>query len=344
VKALLLRLSAIGDIVHALPMLSALHRHGWQAGWLAEPAGGALLDGHPYLWHLASAPPRRRFDLGQARGTLRELRERRYDVAIDVQGLWKSAAWGRLSGARRLLGYGRAGRVEPLSASLLHEQVRLDPAAVHVIDEDLALLRGLGIEAVGTREFAFPDLSAEARRVEAALEAAGAVPGAFAILNPGGGWPEKLWRPEGYGQVAAGLRDRGLRALVTWGPGEEALAGRVVAASAGAAQLCFPTSLRELVELARRARVMVAADTGPLHMACAVGTPVVGLYGPTDPGRNGPFSPQDVVVRREGPPDPRHRGRLLVPAAAMGSITAAEVLDAVDRRLARSAARTARAL
>jgi heptosyltransferase I len=338
-KALLLRLSAIGDVVHALPMLSALHRHGWQAGWLAEPAGRAILEGHPYLWHLASVPPRRRFTVAQARATVHDLRARRYDVAVDVQGLWKSAGWGRLSGARRVVGYGREGRVEPASSLLLHERLALNRAATHVIDENLSLLRALGIDAVGTRDFVFPDLEPQARHVETALAAAGVGPGAFAILNAGGGWPQKLWPAEGYGAVARGLRDRGLRALVTWGPGEEALADRVVAASEGAAQRSFPTDLRQFVELARRARVMVAADTGPLHLACAVGTPVVGLYGPTDPARNGPFSADDVVVRRQGPPDPRHRGRFAVGPADMASITPAEVLEAVDRRLARAAGR-----
>ena len=342
-KALLLRLSAIGDVVHALPMLSALHRHGWQAGWLAEPAGRTLLHGHPYLWQLAAAPAARRFDGGQARATLRDLRRSRYDVALDVQGLWKSAAWGRLSGARRVVGYAREGRVEPLSSVLLHERVRLTSGA-HAIDENLALLRAIGIDAVGTREFVFPDTQPQARRVEAALAAAGVAPGSFAILNAGGGWPEKLWPPEGYGAVARGLRERGLHALVTWGPGEQALADRVVAASDGAAQRCFPTDLRELVELIRRARALVAADTGPLHLACAVGTPVVGIYGPTDPARNGPFSPEDVVVRREGPPDPRHRTRFLVPPHQLASIPATEVLDAIDRRLTRAAGPAVRAL
>ena len=343
-KVLLVRLSAIGDIVHALPMLAALHRHGWQPGWLAEPAGAALLDGHPYLWRLTVAPPARRFHAGRARRVVRELRRERYDVAVDVQGLWKSAAWGRLSGARRLVGYGRSGRVEPLSAALVRERAGLDPRVTHVIDENLALLRALGIEAVGGREFRFPDLSGEAAEVEGLLGAAGIAPGSFALLNAGGGWPEKLWPPEGYGAVARGLRERGLRALVTWGPGEDALADRVVAASGGAAERCFPTGLRQLLELARRARVMVAADTGPLHLACAVGTPVVGIFGPTDPARNGPFSPLDEVVRREGPPDTRHRGRFQVGPETLAAIPAREVLDAVDRRLVRAAAGSARAV
>jgi ADP-heptose:LPS heptosyltransferase len=343
-KALIVRLSAIGDVVHALPMLSALHRHGWQAGWVVEPAARALLEGHPYLWHLAAAPAARRFDRAAARAALRDLRARRYDVAVDVQGLWKSAAWARLSGARRVVGYGRSGRVEPLSSLLLHERVRPREGDVHVIDENLALLRAAGIEAVGTREFTFPDTRAEAREVEGALAAAGVPAGGFAILNAGGGWPEKLWPAEGYGALARALRERGLVPLVTWGPGEESLADRVVAASGGAARRSFPTGLRQFLELVRRARVMVAADTGPLHLACAVGAPVVGIYGPTDPARNGPFSPDDVVVRRTGPPDPRHRGRLRVGPRELESITADEVLEAVLRRLARAPAAAARAL
>lgn len=334
-KALILRLSAVGDIVHALPALSALRRHGWEAGWLAEPLGRPLLEGHPCLAHLVSAPSARRFRPGPARAALRDLRRARYDVALDLQGLWKSAAWGRLSGSRRLVGYSGQWRVEPGSAALLHERVAPPRDVSHVIDENLALLRPLGIEAVGTREFVFPDTRAQARAVEAALGSAGMAPGSFAVLNPGGGWPEKLWTAEGYGAVARALRERGLRVLVTWGPGEEGLAERVVAASQGAAERCFRTDLRELIELARRARLMVAADTGPLHVACAVGTPVVGIYGPTDPARNGPFSPADEVVRRAGPPDPRHRGRFRVAPAELAAIPASEVLEAVDRRLAR---------
>src|SRR6185503_6982012 len=134
----------------------------------------------------------------------------------------------------------------------------------------------------------------------------------FVLLNPGGGWANKRWPAESFGRLAARLREQGHRPLVTFGPGEEALADEVVRASGDAAVRGFGTTLLEFVELARRARLVVAADTGPLHIACAVGVPVVGIYGPTDPARNGPFLPLDVVVRRQGPPDPRHRGRFRV--------------------------------
>jgi hypothetical protein len=121
---------------------------------------------------------------------------------------------------------------------------------------------------------------------------------------------------------------------VTWGPGEEGLAERVVAASAGAARRAFPTTLMEYVELARQARLVVAGDTGPLHLACAVGAPVVALFGPTDPARNGPFSPRDVVVRPPSLEAAGRRGRYRIEGAVMGEIGVEQVLSAVDRRLA----------
>jgi heptosyltransferase-1 len=151
------------------------------------------------------------------------------------------------------------------------------------------------------------------------------------VLNPGGGWPEKLWPAESFGALARALRERGLRPLVSWGPGEEALADRVAAASGGAALRCFPTTLTGFVELARRARLVVAADTGPLHLACAVRTPVVGLFGPTDPARNGPFAAEDVALRA---PTRAGRGdRFRAPSADMGEITVDEVARAALRRL-----------
>lgn len=333
-RALLVRLSAIGDVVHTLPALAALHQHGYEAGWVVEPPARPLLAGHPFLSQVAAAPAARAFRGGAAWETLRELRRRRYDVALDFQGLWKSAAWARLSGATRVLGYATGGRREPLSALLAHERALLPKDLPHVIDKNLALLRLLGIEAVGAREFPLPPSGAEAARVETALAASRLQD--FVILNPGGGWASKLWPPESFSELARGLRERGLMPLVTFGPGEEALATRVVAASGGAAAPSFPTTLLEYVELARRARLVVAADTGPLHIACALGTPVVGLFGPTDPARNGPFSPRDQVVRRVPSCAPCHRRRCAIHDGVMGQIPSSAVLEAALRRLGRS--------
>jgi ADP-heptose:LPS heptosyltransferase len=328
-------MSSIGDVVHTLPALAAIHARGWEAGWVVEPPARPLLDGHPWLDQVVEAPAARGFRIGEARAAFTALRARRYDIALDFQGLWKSAAWARLSGARHVLGYGRRGRREPASAILLTESGPLPSGVTHVIDKNLALLAPLDIQAVGQREFPFPFAPGAVLRVDAGL--AGLGPGDFAVLNPGGGWASKLWPAEAYGEAARGLRDRGLRVLVTWGPGEEPLADRVVEASRGAAARCFPTTLPELVELLRRARLVVAADTGPLHIACAVGRPVVALFGPTDPARNGPFAPDDVVVRRVPPCAPCYRRRCAVHDGVMRAIPPAEVLAAIDRRFARSA-------
>jgi heptosyltransferase I len=331
VKGLVVRLSSIGDVVHTLPAAAALGRNGWRAGWLVEPLSRPLLDGNPALSWLTVAPPAKAFRLSSAWAGARQLRSEVYDIALDFQGLWKSAAWARVSGAKRSLGFAREWRREPASAWLLGETAAPSGDAPHVIDKNLALLRPLGIDALGSREFPLPRARAEEDAVTRRLVDLGL--DEFVVLNAGGGWANKLWSPERFGGVARALRDRGLRALVTWGPGEERLADRVVEASLGAASRCFPTTLLELVALLRRARLVVAADTGPLHLACAVGTPVVGLYGPTDPVRNGPFDPADRVVRHAPSCAPCHRRRCPIHDGVMETIEVAEVVAAVDARL-----------
>lgn len=336
-KALVVRLSAIGDVVHTLPAVAALRREGWRVGWAVEPLSRVLLERNPAVDQILGVPSSRRFRFEDARSAVVALRRARYDVALDFQGLWKSAAWARLSGARRVLGYGRPWRREPASALLVRERARLPADAVHVIDKNLALLRGLGIDAVGSREFPLPDTAAQAARVERELKAAGLTD--FMVLNPGGGWASKLWPAERFGALAARLRDQGLPSVVTWGPGEEALADRVVTSSGGVAMRSFPTTLLEYVEIARRARLVVAADTGTLHLACAIETPVVGLFGPTDPVRNGPFAPADRTVRRVPPCAPCHRRVCPTHHGVMDGIPVDEVLAAIDARLRAAPAR-----
>jgi ADP-heptose:LPS heptosyltransferase len=333
VRALVVRLSSIGDVVHALPAACALHAHGWEVGWAVEPAARPLLEGHPALAHVTLLPPARRFQLGLARAAVATLRSQRYDVALDFQGLWKSAAWARLCGAPRVIGWSRRWRREPSSAALARERVELPATVTHVIDENLALLRPLGIDAVGRRDFGLPRFHSEGEAVDRALAQAGVAAADLVILNPGGGWPEKLWPAESFGALARGLRDHGLRPLVSWGPREDLLADRVVAASGGAAARCFPTTLREFVELARRARLVVAGDTGPLHLACAVGTPAVGVFGPTDPARNGPFSAADLVLRAPSLATTASTHRFRVASGSMAGIAVDQVMAAAARRL-----------
>lgn len=333
-KVLLARLSSIGDVVHTLPVAAALRRAGHDVVWLVEPAGRALLDENPAVARVVGTPAARGLTWDAARATLRALRSERCDVALDLQGLWKSAAWARLSGAARVAGWGRRLRREPASALLLRETLESPPRGTHVIDRNLALLRLLGIEAEGTRDFPLPPLARADASVEAGLRALGLDD--FVLLDPGGGWAGKLWAPERYAALAAALRLRGFRSLVAWGPGEQDLAERVVAASGGAAVRAFPTTLLEFGALARRARLVVAGDTGPMHLACALGAPVLALFGPTDPARNGPFAADDVVVARRPPCFPCYRRGCATHAGVMDLLDVDEVLAGAERRLARA--------
>jgi heptosyltransferase-1 len=158
----------------------------------------------------------------------------------------------------------------------------------------------------------------------------------FALLNPGAAWPNKRWPPERFGAVATFLREvRGLRSLVLWGPGEAPLAHAVVEASSGAATLAPPTRIRDVLELARSASLMISGDTGPLHIAAAAGTPLVAIFGPTDPSRNGPFSSEDVVVHRYETCSCHYQRRCRRSDWCLAEVTVAEVTAAIQQRLSR---------
>ncbi|HEY7514467.1 MAG TPA: glycosyltransferase family 9 protein, partial [Vicinamibacteria bacterium] len=167
-KVLVVRTSSIGDVVHVLPALAALHHAGNEVSWLVEPASKVLLEGNPLVSRVVRVPAVKAYRVGEAVAALKALRAERCDVALDFQGLWKSAAWAKLSGAGRVIGYGRAWRREAPSSILLDERVELPAAAVHVIDKNLALLRAIGIDALGLREFPLPATPESASRVEAA--------------------------------------------------------------------------------------------------------------------------------------------------------------------------------
>ncbi len=327
----MVRLSAIGDIVHTLPVAAALTASGYEVAWAVQPAGRPLVAGNPAVTSCLTIPPSSPFRPAAISAAVAELRAARIDIALDLQGLWKSGFWARASGAPRRIGFGGAARREPLSSFLLTERLALPAGVVHVLDKNLALLAALGLDAVGRRDFPLPPFEREAARVDRELAALGLE--RPVIVHPGGGWSSKLWPAESYGELASRLARRGIATLVTWGPGERALAGRVVAASGGTAVAGFEATLLDLAALARRARAIVAADTGPLHLACAVGTPAVALFGPTDPARNGPWNPADVVLQRRPPCFPCHHRECARHRGILAQIPVAEVEQALLARI-----------
>ncbi|HVG34465.1 MAG TPA: glycosyltransferase family 9 protein, partial [Pyrinomonadaceae bacterium] len=233
------------------------------------------------------------------RQQLRRLRASSFDLAIDFQGLLKSAMIARLSGARRSYGFAPPALRESASRFLLTKTIQVPPRT-HVINKNLLLAKGaLGI-AVPDRpeELEFP-IAISPEHEREAEEAAGEAKDSYAILNPGGGWPTKLWSVERFGALADQLwTEQGLHALVTYGPGEGELAERVISASRTGRARAVSLSLKGFYALAGGARVYVGGDTGPTHLALAAGAPVVGLFGPTEWWRNGSPRPLDICVER----------------------------------------------
>ena len=307
-RVLIVKLGSIGDIVHTLPSLAALRRAlpNAEISWVVERRAAEILRDNPILDRLIEVDTkalRRGLMSGETlrapRQQLRRLRASAFDLALDFQGLLKSATIARLSGARRIFGFSREGLREPPSRFLLSRQVFV-PKRTHVIWKGLELVRGaLGVEVpADTDKLEFP-LSINPVHEREAAEAARLANGHYAILNPGGGWPTKLWSTERFGALADELwRKHGLSSLVTYGPGEAELAQTVVQASGSGKAHAVTLSLKGFHALASNARVYVGGDTGPTHLAIAARTPVVGLFGPTEWWRNGSPYVEDICVER----------------------------------------------
>lgn len=296
-RILIVRLSAIGDVLHGLPVLCALREALPTAfiGWVAEGVSAQLLKNHLALDELITVPRKWLKSPRTVLNLRRQLRALRFDVAIDMQGLTKSALAATLSGAQVRIGYdGHDGR--ELSRWLNNTLVTA--SGTHVIDRNLELLKPLGI-ALPAVQFHLDDTPQDVISTQAML-AERQLHHPFAVINPGAGWPSKVWPAERYAVVANWLGSRhAMRSLVVWaGDQERAWAEQIVAGSGGFGVLAPKTSLRELAAVTRQAALFVGSDTGPLHLAVAVGTPSVGMFGPMPAERNGPYGPLHVPVQK----------------------------------------------
>lgn len=330
-RILIVRLSAIGDVVQTMPIACALREHFPEAmlAWVVEHRAAALLYGHRAIDELITLPRgwlKSLQAVWQLRGRLQAMK---FDVAVEAQGLTKAAIVAWLSGARRRIGFGgRWGR--EFSPWINTETV--DTADGHVVDRNIQLLRPLGIEQPEVR-FNVPEHQPDKLAAEAMIRKAG-VQNGFAIINVGAGWPSKLWPADRYAAVASHLgRSFKLPTMVIWAGSEErAMAEQIVAGSGGYAQLSPPTTLTELASLARRAKLFIGSDTGPLHIAAAVGAPCVGLYGPWPAKRHGPYGPKNIALQKmffEG----ATRQRRHAPPKYMEAIGVELVCDACEQIL-----------
>jgi heptosyltransferase I len=322
-RILIVRLSAMGDVIHTLPAAQMLRQSFPHAyiGWLIEERWAELLcdAGSPRRGPRSPLRPlvdevhtvnlkawgKSPFSIGtvqRAATVWNDVRAARYDVAVDLQGAIRSAVLARWSGARVTYG---ASQPRESPASLWYTR-QVIASGRHVIEQNISVVRAVienHAKVARTEDSArdcvdpvcaLPRDTQADMRIEQRLAELGM--GEFAILNPGTGWGAKRWPAERYGEVARGLADRGLRSIVNYGPGEEELVRAVEVASMGAAR-GLRCTITDLIALTRRAQLFVGGDTGPLHLAAALLVPVVGIYGPTDPVRNGPYGTRSVVLR-----------------------------------------------
>ncbi|MFZ5773922.1 MAG: lipopolysaccharide heptosyltransferase I [Thermodesulfobacteriota bacterium] len=311
-KILIVKTSAIGDVIHTLPALNCLRRHYPDAriDWLVEEAAAEAVIGHQAVdrvlvsgrkrWVAEFRQGRR---LAALRGFLdfvRQLRATEYDLLIDLQGLLKSGIFVFLARARRKAGFGRGMEHAEGSWLFLNERIPAVDMNQHALTRELLLLGGLGIPCERI-EFGLPVTDQHRAEVADLLGEAGISPKKTLVaINPMTTWPTKHWLGGRFAEVADHLLAMGLAVVFTGGPGDVAAIEAIQAAmTAKAPSLAGRTSLKTLAALYERARLLITTDTGPMHVAAAMDTPVVALFGPTAPWRTGPFGPNHRVLRVE---------------------------------------------
>jgi len=310
-RLLIVRLGSMGDIIHTLPAAFALRAALPEAlmGWLVEERWTELLCAAP---EPRSGPRSRRRPLvdrlhvvntrawrkhllstqtwERAAAALSHLRAERYDVAVDFQGAVRSALLARCSGAPIIYGF-REPRENVASMLYTHPVMA---RGAHIVEQNLSLARDLLGKPSAVPPTQFPcDEAAEGCCADWVQQERAHD---FILLSPGGGWGAKQWPAARYGQVAKALAQDGFKILINFGPGEEELVRAVETASGGVAK-AVNCSLPELIAFTRRARLFIGGDTGPMHLAAALGIPVVAIFGPTNPARNGPFGTKSIVLR-----------------------------------------------
>jgi heptosyltransferase-1 len=328
----------MGDILHSIPGASALRRAhpDWVLGWAVEPRWQGLLrsnsgveapgEAMPLVErvHLVNAKgwarrPLHPATLSEIAGVRRELREARYDVCVDLQGAIRSALIGRSAGAARMIGEDNPRE----GAAKWFFGERVETNGRHVIEQSTEVLSAIVGEVLPATPSLLPRDAAAEAWVKTLLGEHVKAP--YVVINPGAGWGAKRWPVERYGAVALGLARLGYGVVVNSSLEESDLARELVTASDGAAISAVP-SLVELIELMRRSSLTIAGDTGPLHLACTLGKPVVGIFGPTDPARNGPYGCDFRVLRH--PESKRDHSRRSEPEAGLLTIAPEAVLEA----------------
>jgi ADP-heptose:LPS heptosyltransferase len=284
-RFLVVRLGSLGDIVHTFPAVAALRQTfpKSQITWLTHPRWESLVASSKLASEIWATETR---SLHSLRGIIARIRSENLTVAIDYQGLWKSAGLPLFGGVPRRVGFS-SETIREWGVPLLYTD-RVRCAMTHIAEQNGELSQRAGASTT-VAPFALHIVSEDDAMVRQLLQDCGIRQ--YILLSPGGGWRSKCWPSERFAQLARQIRNSlGLRCVLNYGPGEEELVQTIKSASGDADLLAYTSSLEKLMPLARNALCIVGGDTGPLHLAVALGTPSVSIYGPTDPQRNGPFA------------------------------------------------------
>ena len=343
-RFLVVRLGSLGDIVHTFPAVSALRQSFPDAEiiWLTHPRWKTLVASSTLASQIWTADSRA---LPSLRNALEKIRSAHFDAAIDYQGLWKSASLPFLAGVKKRIGFSSAS-VREFGVPLLYTE-KVSAASAHIADQngELTLRAGASI-AVANFTLQLPAGSEAAHE---SFSASGNL-SRYVVLSPGGGWRSKCWPPERYGALCAMIRaELDFRCVVNCGPGEDDLAAAVKAASGTADPILYNGDLAPLMAVLQNATCIVGGDTGPLHLAIALGVPAVAIFGPTDPARNGPYhppnnssretrsgnapspAPRDIVLRAPNVATTHARGAS--PHPSLWTVTVETVFQAVTQIL-----------
>jgi heptosyltransferase-1 len=325
-RVLVVRLGSLGDLVHTFPAVSGLREtfRSAEIVWLTHPRWKLLVESSELASQVWTTETR---SFPSLRKTIDDLRSAHWDAAIDYQGLWKSAALPFFGGVKRRIGFS-SETIREFGVPLLYTD-KVRPSAAHIADQNGELSTRMGARNP-VAPFALHVPQVDDCGIRDFLQGLGL--NRYVVLSPGGGWRSKCWPPERFGQLSQLIRDSlGLRSVVNFGPGEDDLALAVRECSGDADPLPYNGPLSPLMALLRNAACIVGGDTGPLHLAIALGTPAVALFGPTDPVRNGPYRTDDIVLRTPNVATTHRRDYQTHPS--MLQIQVPEVFAALRRRL-----------
>ncbi|MDO9462851.1 MAG: lipopolysaccharide heptosyltransferase II [Deltaproteobacteria bacterium] len=341
-KILIVKLSAIGDVVHSLPVLYALREKfpSAQISWLVEEAASSLLHEHPLLDRLIVSKRKswlkalghagdRKKAITEITSFIHELRDTEYDIVLDLHALLKSGFLIFLARGKRKIGYARG---DEGSSVFLNEKVPPYDIEKHAILRYMNLAIHLGAQPDGYY-FPIPISDTDKQSIRQILKQE-RVEGPFITINPMAKWKSKLWDKKKFALLADHcIREFKLPVIFTGGREDDAeIQSMMEQMQERAVNFCGRTNLRELAHLYSLSRVMVTTDTGPMHIAAAMGTPVVALFGPTAPWRTGPFGDGHVVIRKELPCSPCFKKKCTDPRC-MSTIEVEEVLQVIWNRI-----------